>query len=52
MPPTVNLEPLQERRAELLEQIRDARESIGWLRAELRVLRRPKGLFARLWELV
>lgn len=33
-------------REQLLEQIRDANETIGWLRAELRVLTPRRGFFA------
>ena len=32
---------LRERRDELLEQLREANEAIGWLHAERRVLTRP-----------
>jgi len=42
---------LIERREEVLEQIRETSEAIAWLRAELKVLKRPApkpGFFASL----
>ena len=50
--PHVTAAELHERRAELLEQIREAQERIGWLQAELKVLKRPKGLLATIRALL